>query len=147
MGLWRSKRRYEENRRFSERASSALLAIGILENSEEGLNTSFSDDELREYLTTGVELLDDIKTGLEEPTTVDDYTLALAQHLSHNRKVPREDLADELDRHIEILQDARETLEPPSRINRAVQTIEEIEEIAGRVTEQEAAELRDTLVG
>jgi hypothetical protein len=146
MSIWRTKRRYEENRRFSERANSALLATGMLINREEGLSLTMDSEEIATNLQNGQELLQDLRKALLEPETADDYTFALAQNLcDHWRTVPK-NAAGRLSEAISALQKAEEDTSHVEGLEQAQRVLEDIEKIAGTTSESEARQLRNNLV-
>lgn len=146
MSVWRNKRRYEENRRFSERADAALLAIGILENSAAGIDSSRTDEDLQQHLREGRELLEELRQAVAAPAQVDDYTFALAHKLCKSWKLVSEDAADRLASDIDTLRTAEDTVTAVSGLNRAEETLADIEDIAGRISESEAQQMRNNLV-
>lgn len=146
MSIWRTKRRYEENRRFSERANSALLAIGMLINREEGLNLSIDHEEMASNLQEGQELLQDLREALLEPETADDYTFALAQNLCDHWRIVPEDAAGRLSEAIALMQKAEDEMTMVRGLEQAQEVLEDIEKIAGTTSKSEARQLRNNLV-
>lgn len=146
MSVWRRKRRYEENRRFSERADAALLAIGILRNSADGIQLSRSDEDIQQKLEEGRELLKEMRQALRAPEQVDDYTFALAHNLCDSWKIIPEDASERLAKDIETLQNAKEALVAVPGLEQTEETLADIEEIAGRISEAEAQQMRNNLV-
>jgi len=146
MSIWRRKRRYEENRRFSERADDALLAIGLIRNSADGIETTRTDSDLREKLSRGENLLKELRTALETPEEVDAYTVALAYRLCEQWKVVPEDAVDELSKDIQTIEKVRETLSTTRQLSRTARTFEDIENTAARISESEAEEIQKQIV-
>lgn len=146
MSIWRTKRRHEENRRFNEQADAALLAIGVLKNRDEGLEQSHDDDVLRSQLQEGQNLLLSLQQGLQSPEDVDDYTYALTQQLYESWRQVREEAITRLAQDIKTLEEAEEHLDTVGNIDRVEETLSDIEELAGQVSESEAEQLRSKLV-
>jgi hypothetical protein len=146
MSVWRNKRRYEENRRFSERADAALLAVGILQNSADGIETSRSDEDLQENIAEGRELLEELRRALEAPEQVDDSTFALAHKLCNSWKLVPEDAVERLATDVGTLRTAEETVSTVHGLNKVEETLSDIEEIAGRISEAEAQQMRNNIV-
>lgn len=146
MSVWRRKRRYEENRRFSERADAALLAVGILRNTADGIESSRSDEDLRQKLREGRELLEEMRQALRSPEQADDYAYALAHELCDHWTIVPEDAAERLADDIDTLEDVEETLVAVPELEHAKETLDDIEKIAGRISEEEAEQMRDNLV-
>lgn len=146
MSVWRRKRRYEENRRFSERADAALLAIGILRNTANGIKSSRTDEDLRQKLREGRELLEEMRQALRSPEKVDDYTYALAHELCEYWTIVPKDASERLADDIDTLEDVEETLIAVPELEYAEETLDDVEKIAGRISEEEAEQMRDNLV-
>ena len=146
MSIWRRKRRYEENRRFSERADDALLAIGLIRNSAGGIETVRSDSDLREKLRKGENLLKELRTALENPEEADAYAVALAHRLCDQWKVIPEDAIDELSADIQTVRKVQESLSTTRRLSRTAETFEDIENTAARISQSEAEEIRKQIV-
>jgi hypothetical protein len=146
MSIWRRKRRYEENRRFSERADDALLAIGLIRNSADGIETKRTDAELREKLSRGEELLQELQSALENPEQVDTYAVALAHRLCEQWQLVPEDAVDELAKDIQTIRKVRQTLSTTHGLSRTAETFEDIENIAARISESEAEQIQKQIV-
>jgi len=147
MSIWRRKRRYEENRRFSERADDALLAIGLIRNSADGIGSSRSDDDLRAKLTAGRELLEELRTALQDPEEVDAYTVVLAHRLCDSWRLVPEDGVDRLSTDIEVVSSVEKSLSPTQGLDRAVETFDDVEDVAARISESEAQEMQNQILG
>lgn len=146
MSIWRRKRRYEENRRFSERADSALLAIGLIRNSADGIESTREDEDLRQKLSEGRELLEELRLGLRNPEQVDAYTVALAHRLCDLWKIVPSDAIDRLSTDIEVVSTLEETLSTTPRIRQTAKTLEDVEDVASRISETEAEEIRNSII-
>lgn len=146
MSIWRRKRRYEENRRFSERADDALLAIGILRNSAEGLDTSRGEEEIRQMLSNGFKLLQELASALHQPEQADDYSIVLANELCELWAIVPSDAYDRLREDADIVAAVEEDLSVKNGIREATQTFEDIEAVAGQISETEAEEMRNDLI-
>lgn len=146
MSIWRTKRRYEESRRFNERADAALLAISILRNEAEGVSTAHTDSDLKSQLTVGQELIEDLAEALANPERADDYTYALAHKLCDTWRMVPEDVVDKLEEEAVILNRTRQTLQPAGGLDDVEATLEDIDEIAAKTSQSEAERLRSNLV-
>ncbi|WP_143025237.1 hypothetical protein [Haloplanus vescus] len=146
MSIWRTKRRYEENRRFNERADTALLAIGMLRNEEEGLTVSWSEEELRSQLREGRKLLEEVRNALSDPESSEDYIYALSQRLCDHWRITPSKAEARLAENINILERASEELTAVEGLSEAEKTLFDIHEIAGQASESESEKFRDKLV-
>lgn len=146
MSIWRTKRRYEESRRFNERADSALLAISILKNEAEGVSASHTDTDLRSQLQVGQELIEDLAEALENPELADDYTYALAHKLCDTWRMVPEDVVGKLKEEAAILERTTRKLQIVGGLDEVEDTLEDIDEIAAKTSKSEAERLRSNLV-
>jgi hypothetical protein len=146
MSLWRAKRRFEANKKFNSSADEALLAIAVIRSRTKGEKLSYSDEELREMLGEGMDLLSEIRTSLLSPEKVDDYVYNLSQELVDERNMVSEDVAEELEGEIEVLEGIQESLAVVSGTDDVEETLETIEEIAGEASEDQSENIRSHLV-
>ncbi len=146
MSIWRRKRRYEQNRRFSERADDALLAIGLIRNAADGIETTRSDAELRENLSEGKSLLEELRAALENPEEVDAYSVALAHRLCKQWKFVPEDAVERLTEDIQTVEEVSERLATTRGLSRTEETFEDIESTAAQISESEAEEIQKQIV-
>lgn len=141
MSLWRSKRRYDTGRRFSEQADNALYALALLQR--DGSVTKTRTSELRENLEDGEAALRTIRDALQNPEEADGYTYALARQLREHYGEIDKYAVERLNRYLDLLGRAESDLEYQSGLGEVIEALELIEELAEQTTEQDADQLRD----
>lgn len=146
MSIWQSKRRYEESRRFNERADNALLAIGMLKNEADGLDVSYDSDEIRSYLNEGKQLLVQLSEALENPEKVDNYTFTLAHDLCDRRREVAGDIIHKLQEEADILEQTAEELCVTEGLSDVESTLSDINRIATETSQTESKRFRTNLV-
>ncbi|MDH5020338.1 hypothetical protein [Halobacterium rubrum] len=141
MSLWRSKRRYDTGRRFSEQADDALYALALLQS--DGTVTKTRTSELREDLEEGEAVFRALRDALQHPEKADSYTYALARQLREHYGEIDKYAIERLNRHLELLDKAGADLTYYSGLEDVIEALELIEELAEQTTEQDAEQLRD----
>jgi hypothetical protein len=149
MSKWRAKRRYQANRRFGERAEDALVAVSTLQARAEGIELSRSDDDIREKLATGCELLETVRTILdgEAAPDTDPFEIAVAEHVADERGSATARIVDKLDDAAAELETARETLQYHEGLEDAREWLEEISAVASRTSQAAVDQLRGDVAG
>ena len=145
MSIWRRKRRYDENRRFSDRANSALLVVGMLMNEREGIEADSDSEKLISSLSEARELLEELQDALTEPENADNYTYELAQALCDEWRVVPEDGAERLETAIQTILEAEQQRTAVAGLEEARKVLLTVEQIAGDISESEAEQLQDNL--
>lgn len=141
MSLWRSKRRYDTSRRFSERADNALYALALLQS--DGSVTKTRKQELRENLEQGETVLRTLRDALQNPEEADSYTYNFARQLREHYGEIDKYAIERLNRYLELLNQTRSELSYQSDLEEVVEVLELVEEIAAQTSEQDAEQLRD----
>lgn len=149
MSKWRAKRRYQANRRFGERADDALVALSVLQARAEGIELDQTDDDLRERLDTGRELLDTLRTILAEeaPPDTDPFEIAVAENVAEERGSATRRIVDKLDDTVAQLETARETLQYHDGLEDAREWLEDISDVASRTSRAAVDQLRGDVAG
>lgn len=135
MSLWRSKRRQDVSRRFGEQADEALYALALLQS--DGAVSQIRAEELRENLTTGRSVLKQLRQALETPETADSYEYTIARSLCNYYGDLPKYVLERLDRHIDSLDRAIETLEYQEELEDVSAVFEVIEEQATETTDRD----------
>jgi hypothetical protein len=145
MSLWRAKRRHEANRRFSERADRALLAIALLQAETELASAPYDEADVRTMLSEGRQLLSELEQALETPASVDDYHYNLAQDLVEQWKKHPEDVVDRLRNERSTLEEVERQLTVTEDIEDVEETLETVETLASQTSEAESRRIRSHL--
>ena len=141
MSLWRSKRRYETGRHFSDQADDALYALALLQSN--GSVTKVRADELRDNLEDGEAVLRTLRDALEHPEESDNYAYTLARQLREHYGDIDKYAIDRLNRHLNLLEKTKDDLKYRDDLDEVVEALELVEELATRTTDQDAEQLRD----
>lgn len=141
MSLWRSKRRYDTSRRFSEQADDALYALALLQSV--GSVTETRTDELRDNLAEGIALFETLRDALESPEEVDTYTFTLAREFRKRYGDLDNHAIDRLDRYVSLLERTEADLTYRGDLDDVVEALEIVEELAGQTTERDAKRMKD----
>lgn len=145
MSLWRAKRKYEANQGLNETADDALLAIALLRNDGGKFNV-YAQEEVRENLRDGAEILRNIDKADEKPNQVSSYYLALADHL---RTSGRKQTARQFKRHLTTataaLSESSEDLRWESGLDRAERLLRQVEEFTSETSKRNADQMRGHL--
>lgn len=148
MSLWRAKRKYEANQSLNETADDALLAIALLRNNQSGEFSVYSQEEVRQDLRDGEEILRDIHRAKESPNQVTSYHLALSDYLrTSGRKQTVSQFERDLTSAISALSESVEELRWDSRLNRAEKILRQIEEFTSETSKRNADQMRGHLAG
>lgn len=149
MSKWRAKRRYQANRRFGERAEDALVAVSVLQARAEGIELSRTDDDIREKLATGYELLETVRTILdgEASSETDPFEVAVAENVAAERGSATGRIVSKLDNATTELQTARETLQYHEGLEDAREWLEDISDVASRTSQAAVDQLRGDVAG
>ena len=144
MSKWRAKRRYQTNRRFGERAENALVALSVLQARTEGIEIDRTDDDLREKLATGCELLGTVRTILDDeaPPDIDLFEIAVAENIADERGSATRRIVEKLDDAIRELETAHETLQYHDGLEDARGWLEDISDVASRTSQAAVDQLR-----
>jgi hypothetical protein len=145
MTRWRAKRRYEANRRFSERADDTLVAIAILKGRRDGIELEQTDEELAEKLRQGRDLLEDIRNALAEEPGVDPYEMAIAEELANNAPNPPSVLVGDFDELIDALETAEQTLTYTEELDNVRMWLKRISNTASRTSREAINRMRGSL--
>ncbi|MFC7142866.1 hypothetical protein ACFQMA_23935 [Halosimplex aquaticum] len=141
MSLWRSKRRYETGRHISDQADDALYALALLQS--DGSVTRTRADELRDNLEAGKAVLRTLRDALEHPEKSDNFAYTLARQLREHYGDINKYAIERLNRHLDLLGETKEDLEYRENLTEVIETLELVEELATRTTDQDAEQLRD----
>lgn len=134
MSLWRAKKRYEANQDLNELADSTVLAITLLRNDPEEFSV-YSEDQVEEFLRNGVQILDELQTSIESPETVEDYYIALADHLRKTgQKQTAQRFAEELQILRTTLHETSEDLEWRTELNHVEKLFRRIEDFTSETS-------------
>jgi hypothetical protein len=149
MSKWRAKRRYQANRRFGERADDALVAVSVLHARVEGVELDRTDADLREKLATGRELLDTVRTILDDeaPPEADPFEIAVAENVAEERGSATRRIVSKLDDAAAELETARETLQYHDGLEDAREWLELVSDVASRTSQAAVDQLRGDVAG
>lgn len=149
MSKWRAKRRYQANRRFGERAEDALVAVSVLQARAEGIELDRTDEDLREKLATGRDLLETVRTVLngEVPPDIDPFEVAVAENVAEERGSATRRIVGKLEDAVAELETAHETLGYHDGLEDARELLEEISDVASRTSQTAVDQLRGDGVG
>ena len=147
MSLWRAKRKYEANQGLNETADDALLAVALLRNNG-GEFGVYAQEEVKENLRDGAEILRSIDKANEEPNQVSSYFLALADHLrTSGRKQTTTQFNRDLTSAITALSGSSEDLRWNSGLNKAESLLRQVEEFTSETSKRNADHMRGHLAG
>lgn len=141
MSLWRSKRRYDASRRFSEQADDALYALALLQSN--GAVTKRRTAELRRNLEEGKEVLRTLRDALRSPEQADNYTYSLVRELREHYGDIDKYAIDRLNRYLELLDAAKGDLAYRNELDEVVEALELVEELSAQTSERDAEQIRD----
>ena len=141
MSLWRSKRRYEAGRQISDQADDALYALALLQSN--GSVTKTRADELRDNLEEGEVVLRTLRDALQHPEESDNYTYTLARQLREHYGDIDKYAIERLNRHLSLLERTKDELVYHKDLDEVKESLELVEELATRTTDQDAEQLRD----
>lgn len=147
MSLWRAKRKYEANQGLNETADDALLAIALLRNNG-GEFGVYAQEEVRENLRDGAEILQNIHKANEKPNQVSSYYLALADHLrTSGRKQTAKQFKRDLTSATAALLGSSEDLRWDSGLDKAEKLLWQVEEFTSETSKRNADHMRGHLAG
>lgn len=149
MSKWRAKRRYQANRRFGERADDALVALSVLQARAEGIELDRTDEDLREKLTTGQELLDTVRRILdgEAPEDIDPFEATVAENVAERRGSSTRRIVDKLDTAADELETAENDLRFHEGLEDARTWLEDISSVASQTSQAAVDQLRGDVAG
>jgi len=142
MSLWKSKRRYEANRRFGSKADEAILAITVLKNDDIGGNLIEDEDAFCEKLGEGKEVLRDLRDALKHPEQADDYQVVIAEELRSDWGKIESDAVERLELYLAHLERASNELEYFENLHDVRRTFERIEDFTSQTAERNADRFR-----
>lgn len=147
MSLWRAKRKYEANQSLNETADDALLAIAVLQNDGDEFGV-YDSGEVREKLSDGAEILQQLQQAIDEPEQVSSYYLALANHLrTSGRKQTANQFRRELTDATTALSEASKTIRWNSGLNKAKKLLQRVEEFTSETSKRNVDHMRGHLAG
>lgn len=147
MSLWRAKRKYEANQGLNETADDALLAIALLRNNGNEFGV-YAQEEVRENLQEGAEILRNIRKASEKPNQVSSYYLALADHLrTSGRKQTAKQFKRDLTSATSALSGSSEDLRWDSMLDEAERLLRQVEEFTSETSKRNADHMRGHLGG
>lgn len=149
MSKWRAKRRYQATRRFGERADDALVALSVLQARAEGIELDRTDDELREKLATGRDLLLTVRAVLDEDSVegVSPFEVAVARNVADERQSATRRLVGKLDNAAAELETARKRLQFNDELQEAQAWLQNISDVASRTSQDAVDQLRGNVAG
>lgn len=142
MSLWRAKRRQTITRRFREQAEESLLAINLLEAEAAEVEIASSRADVARQLTEGAEFLEMLRDALNSPANADDHHYALAKSLMRRWSILEDEAAARLEVDAAALERAATDLEFYEALNRAKETLKDIERISVEASEEDESTLR-----
>lgn len=145
MSKWRAKRRYEANRRFGERADDALVAVSILEARDEGIELDREDEELREKLQDGRDLLMTVRDALDGESRLDPFELAVVENVAEERGDATRRLVDSLNAAATELADASDNLRYHDGLQDARAWLEDISTVATQTSRTTVDRMRGNI--
>lgn len=154
MDPWRAKRRYEINRRLSERADDALIAISVLKGRQQGGEFDHGPDDLRAKLDTGLGLLLDLQTALEFLTDgesevsedVSPQMLSMAELWADEcARTTRNRALTELQNQITALEETQDSLSHYRSIRDTVNTLEFISDVTSATSKENVNRMKGRL--
>lgn len=134
MNLWRSKRRYDTGRRFTDQADDALHALALLQSDDTVTKNRAS--ELREKLAHGKTVLKTLRNALQHPEEADSYTYSVGRQLQDHYGDIDPCTINRLSLYLNRLDTAEATLSYHPGLNAVATALEIVEEITTKTTEQ-----------